>query len=121
MISRRSAFIYSQLRRARCAWSSHSFLGRSVMRARFLRCVFTVSVLSVCLLSISPGNLKAATAAEPSKFVGTWKGSIAGYDETWVVKNNDGAWSINGKFQFNGADAGSFIGVDIKETMGTLT
>lgn len=55
------------------------------------------------------------------KFVGTWKGNIGGYDEIWTVKKSDGTWSINGKLLFNGAEYGSFIGNDAKESNGTLT
>lgn len=91
------------------------------MPARFFGFVLSVSVLSVGVLSGGPGKLPAAGGDEPSKFVGTWKGAIAGYDEIWTVKNKDGTWSINGKFQVRGMDAGSFIGADIKESMGTLT
>ncbi|MFO0967534.1 MAG: hypothetical protein U0793_18400 [Gemmataceae bacterium] len=78
-------------------------------------------MLSVGVVSVSLNNLSAAAADEPGKFVGTWKGAIAGYDEIWTVRNKDGSWSINGKFQVRGMDAGSFIGADIKESMGTLT
>ena len=60
-------------------------------------------------------------ADEGDKFVGTWKGRIDSYDEIWTVKRTDGAWSINGKFRRNGAEAGSFIGTDVKEANGALT
>ena len=60
-------------------------------------------------------------ADEGDKFVGIWKGRIDSYDEIWTVKRTDGAWSINGKFRRNGAEAGSFIGTDVKEANGALT
>lgn len=80
----------------------------------------------------TPDDPKTVTTKDPpakpdpapmpqDKFVGGWKGNLAGYDEYWTVKNTDGTWSLNGKLVFNGFEAGSFIGNDIKESNGTLT
>ena len=60
-------------------------------------------------------------AKTEGKFVGTWKGKVDSFDEIWTIKQTDGTWSVNGKYRRNGAEAGSFVGTDIKEADGTLS
>jgi hypothetical protein len=80
----------------------------------------TRCLLGGAIFADEPAKPKGLPKPE-DKFVGTWKGSVDGYDQFWTIANENGTWSVRGTFKHSGKEAGSFLGTDVKYADNSLT
>ncbi|HVS37494.1 MAG TPA: hypothetical protein VMS17_18165 [Gemmataceae bacterium] len=77
---------------------------------RVVAAMFGVAVMAAC-----------ARAADTDPFVGSWQVDHDGYREIWTIAKDKDDYTVNGVFNQNGAEVGSFKGADVKVADGKLT
>ena len=74
-----------------------------------------------CLGVSVAGPSTFARAADTDPLVGTWETDHDGYRDIWTISKDKDDYAVSGVFRQNGAEVGSWKGVDVKVADGKLT
>ena len=83
--------------------------------------MFRTAAVLLCLAVPAAGPVAFARSADADPFVGSWQSDHDGYHEIWTIARDKDDYALNGVFQQNGKEVGSFKGGDVKVADGKLT
>src|SRR5262245_14561296 len=75
------------------------------------------------IVALGLGALAApvSRAADGDEFIGSWQGSVDGYQEVWTIKKDGDKWSVKIVYSKSGKEMGLSSGADVKFADGMLS